>query len=171
MRLLFIFALLLPLIGCAEVYKCQKDGKTAFSDKPCAGGAKETTMDIKFSPVTTQQDKDKVEGELTSKDGKQPETAEKKRRNVDKQVKTRLINDDIYRAEARMRQLNIEMEKELAALQQSKKSSNNNLAGATRDNAIANEMQAVTAKYTNKITVEKNEIDRLQKERDALKDN
>ncbi len=158
MKLIAVAILLLPLVCSAEVYKCQKDGKTLFSDKPCGAGSKESTVDIKVAPV-----------QVTIKN----EQAEKKRREVDKLVKTRIISDEIERAEDRMRQLNdaMEMEKELAALQQSKKSSNNNLAGATRDNAISSEMQAVTTRYANKIAVEKIEIERLQKERDSIKDN
>jgi len=167
MKLFFAAILMLPLLCVAEVYKCQKEGKTSFSDKPCTSGSKESTVDIRVTPAVTKQEK--TESDLTGKELKPEEIADKKRRNLDKQVKTRLINDEIFRAEARMRQLNLEMEKELAILKQSKGGGNNALVSATRDNAIANEMQAVTAKYANKIAVEKSEVDRLQKERDSIR--
>lgn len=54
MKLILVLSFLLPLACNAEVYKCQKDGKTFFQDSPCAAekGQSGTKIDIKYQSIS-----------------------------------------------------------------------------------------------------------------------
>lgn len=47
-KLLFVLALSVPAVAQATMYRCELNGSTVFSDRPCGDDAKEVTVD----PVT-----------------------------------------------------------------------------------------------------------------------
>lgn len=61
------------------------------------------------------------------------------------------------------------MSGELAALRAKKAQANNNLAGAVWENSISEEMSAVVARYDVRIRGLREEIRRLEGEREALR--
>lgn len=165
-----IAALALIVAGSAnaEIYKCTVDGKTSFSEAPCinakAGGAIKLKIDEPSAkpmpPIANAGATTSAAGSLSDKD----------KADQDFRVRHRLraIEEDITRAQTQIRSLNSQMENEMDNLRASKRISNNNLAGATRDVSISGEMEAVASKYTNKIKSVEVEIETLRQERTKL---
>lgn len=61
-----------------------------------------------------------------------------------------------------------DMDAELAALRNAKDAAANNLAGATWEQSLSTEMQAVTTKYQTKIKIAQDKIATLREELKAL---
>ena len=61
------------------------------------------------------------------------------------------------------------LDTELATLKHKKGYANNNQAGATWEQSISTEMQAVIEKYKTKISLAQGNLDRLRKEQDSLR--
>lgn len=70
---------------------------------------------------------------------------------------------------SRIREQEDRMSGELAALRAKKAQANNNLAGAVWENSISEEMSAVVARYDVRIRGLREEIRRLEGEREALR--
>jgi hypothetical protein len=159
---------LAPLIGLAalclasgvqaQVYKCKIDGKTVFSDQPCAADAK--PMDVR--PAAGRADS----GASSFQPSAAPINAssnpqalvERMERDRERRALEHQIND-------RRSQINAEqaaMDRDLGALRQQKQRANNNLAGATWEKSISEEMNAVVARYDVRIRALQDEIKRME---------
>lgn len=77
------------------------------------------------------------------------------------------LESDIQYTKDRIESYQRSMDAELAGLSRQKNRANNNLAGATWENSISSEMQAVTAKWSSKIEIEQSRLARLYQEQSA----
>lgn len=130
----------------AEMYRCEKDGAPIFSDKPCGPSA--TSIQIKEQPSLGG-------GEMSELDSGAELTARADRASTERRIREH---------EKRIIKHQKDMDRELSALKSSKRISANNLAGATRDVGISNEMKAVTDKYKAMIDTENTQIELLRRQ-------
>jgi len=150
--LLVLVVLCLP--AHAEIYKCVIDGKTTFSQSPCATDAK--VVNPQYSkPPSDAKEQIQARQEATEKMSKQFRLDE-----IEQQIAATYQAETDTQA-ARQRELN--------ALRVSMAYSNNNLAGATRDQGLATQMQAVNGKYDSQLTLIASRRAELERERDKLK--
>lgn len=132
----------------AEAYKCEVDGKVTFSDRPCGENQEKVEVRV-HQPSGPAWD---YKGALEEQD----QYLERDR-----------LEREISQVEARIRYLRRQRDAEIAALRRSQQYSANNLAGATRDQSIAQQMQAVSSNYETQIATERA---RLQDLRSQLRD-
>jgi hypothetical protein len=139
----------------AELYKCEVNGRIEFSDRPCRRTAGETvelhyhTPDAAVSGAAVRELAD-TQAELD---------LSLERRRLERQIRT---------AEQRIRALRAERDRELAALRERKAQAANNLAGATWEQSISQEMAAVAQRYGDDIAVRQDDIGRMRDQLRAL---
>lgn len=157
---LLMIAVMLAASGIAPaaVYKCTKDGKPVFSDRPCGDDAQQ--IEVKAAP----------------RSGGNFQSGGDLRWKVSAAVADRAMRRDelergIAYRKGRIATMQRQMEDEMARLKQEMLWSNNNLAGAVRDESLASQMQAVTTKYQTRIGVEQAEIQRMHQELGSLPGN
>ena len=135
-------------IGTAQaaVYKCEgPDGKLTFSDQPCQGEpSEEVTVDY-IEPSESQR---RQAAEVAARDSQM--LAEQDRQNR------------IAATEERIRNLKESRDQELEALRNKKRYANNNLAGATWEQSISQEMDAVAQRYNADIQAAREELSELR---------
>lgn len=147
----FLIAVTLSTPLSAQIFKCQVDGKTTFTDKPCAADAESEIMHIQNAPPTAA--------------GIQQRTAEQiadLTNELRSKRKIKEFNRDIETHEDNIKTFQKRMSSEISVLQRKKLYANNNLAGATWENSISSEIDAVVRKYESLIGVEQKSIDRLR---------
>jgi hypothetical protein len=144
------------VMGHSETYKCQVNGTVAYQQQPCANG---TEKAILVAP-----------GEPTD-EAAQAHRAKFEADNAARLAAARLksIDDRIAYNQTRIAAYEAMMDSELAALRAKKYQARNNLAGATWEQSISTEMEAVAANYATKIRIAQDEIDALRKERPNLR--
>lgn len=149
MKLLVVCAAMAGAFSChaADFYKCvDEGGKKTFSQRPCAVNAEVISVD---GPALSGSVKTDVMAVNKVRDSNRV-------REIDRVVKERYqVIDD----------LRSKMEKEMSALKYRQGYARNNLAGATWQQSLATEMQAVSDKYSVLIDLERNKIDKLETER------
>ena len=153
--LMLLFA---PLFASAGQYHVcvGADGKKSFQDKPCADAARSEVREYEVrQPVGGVAPS---VGLPTDSDIYKQMKADNRRAQVER---------DIKKGERAIDRYQKQMSSELAALRARKARANNNLAGATWEQSISSEMQAVSDKYANLIDVERDRIGVL---RDELRD-
>ena len=142
MKKVHFFALTLVL-SCslplqAAVYKCEKDGVTTFSQTPCGDDA-ETTNYTTVGQGTNQPDTSSV---TTSKDPNE----------VDKYIKQRQLGRQVKKIEQEKLQKIAERNKAMNAIRDKQMTAkNNDVAGATYLQSLAQEMSAVVDAYDTEI--------------------
>ncbi|XQW86890.1 hypothetical protein ACOYR1_09280 [Thalassotalea piscium] len=132
----------------ADVYKCEIDGKTTFSQFPCADNAEKITIK-EVQPVQT------------------PPTINYQAHNkeindVNDYIELSQIKREINQHQSKIKSYKNKMTQEIKVLEIRARSANNNLAGATYEHALTTQMTAVTNKYNTLIEVEQNKINRLE---------
>jgi len=129
------------------VYKCTVDGVIKYSQMPCGDGEPEKViiLDVMSNSIKPTQ---KQSQSTTS--------------NNDYIVKSHIISNKIKRSEANIKKYQKKMVKELSVLKARTYNANNNLAGAVYQDALSNEMIAVTNKYQSLIDTETTIINRLK---------
>lgn len=158
----------------AQIYKCQINGKTVFSDQPCAPdaapikvqparghsptepappaalGTSATSQPLEYGPAATEARLRSITDDMSR---------QRQLREIEHQIKIEYlrINDE-----------EDAMQGEIAALRARKRRANNNLAGAVLEQSISNEMAAVTSRYETRIQTIRSKIDRLESERRIL---
>lgn len=140
----------------ADVYKCQKDGKTVFSDQPCSQGAEK----INIKPASGHADSVSEADAVAASKAFVDKTNANAKRNA--------LDADIERAQDRINSLQNDRDRELAALREKKQRANNNLAGAVWEQSISNEMIAVNETYSSKISAAERTLANLRAKRAAL---
>lgn len=140
-------AALLATAPAAAVYKCQVNGETVFSQTPCAANAEE--VQLKVHRPSDDEAKAAEQRATWLKEENAAMRAERKSREA---------GIEIAKLEREIEVYHEQMDKELAALREQKASANNNLAGATLEQSIATEMQAVVEKYNTKIKLNRDKI-------------
>jgi hypothetical protein len=137
------------------MYKCQVNGRLAYQQEPCAAGTSRGTIATPdaASDESARESRARFEAEQAVR------TAAARRKYLDEQIAFHQNSILSYEAS---------MDSELAALRARKSQARNNLAGATWEQSISTEMEAVAARYATKIRIARDEIDVLLKERSAL---
>ena len=144
-RMIIPITLLLTTIALsAEIYKCtDDDGKLTFSDSKCSGNPE--SVDIKVTSSGLQM-------------GAHGDWSGTINANRDRD-----INRAISRHHRNIQALQKARNKHLASLRNRKKRTSNNLAGATLDQALSGEMQAVAADYNMRIQLERDSVQELRR--------
>ena len=144
-----------------QFYKCKdKWGQPIFSQRPCGDNAETGTVsgpEHTGGPVTPS-----AAAPATSSEG--PSAWDK----IEAANALREANREIDRREAQISSLERERDQKLAALKNKKRYANNNLAGATWEESISSEMQAINDQYQSKIDSQRRKIDRLQEQADRV---
>jgi hypothetical protein len=132
----------------AGIYKCVVDGRTTFSQHPCGDAAQE--VDIKYQPETERS---------------APPVADTRGSDI---ASLAILDRRIRDKQDEIRRYQSKRDSELGRLRAKKAYANNNLAGATWEQSISMEMNAVAEKYEQKIGVATRELRTLQSERKDL---
>ncbi|MDQ7990187.1 MAG: DUF4124 domain-containing protein [Candidatus Dactylopiibacterium sp.] len=158
MKTIIAAALLLAsAASSAEIYQCTINGRKTFSDAPCADNAQR--MNVRpasgaGTPTSGQADAPSAPSDLAAR--------------ADRTARARILDDDIYRQEGRIRVLRAEMELQISMLKKKKQSANNNLAGAIWEQSISEEMTATANAYSAKIQSAERELESLRRQRAAV---
>ena len=162
-----IFALFLTstaTVFAQDAFKCSLNGTTVYQDRPCPGSTRRsadltarpvtptttaTTSDAPAAPPRAQSDLDRNKAYLAGR--------EKERRIND-------LKSEIARNEEAILLSQHARDSELQALRTRKSLANNNLAGATLEQGLATEMQAVTSRYDTDIAVRQDKLKQLRED-------
>ncbi|CDI03747.1 exported hypothetical protein [Candidatus Competibacter denitrificans Run_A_D11] len=155
------------LLSCAlmsapavAINKCvDADGKTVYQAAPCAGAAKGSEIAIQKAPPVSE----KTESEDLKRFKEAGSAMERDRKILE-------TEREIAAIEGRISDNRQAMSGELAALRNKKNYANNNLAGATWEQSISDEMTAVTQKYDTLVRSDQSRIDGLRQELARLRD-
>jgi len=159
---------LLSTTASAEVYKCRIDGKTVFSDRPCSADA--TKIDVR--PAAGRAPSAEQGGITDAPTGVPINSSTNPRALLDRMERERRVRELEYEIQRRRSKIVDEqaaMEREVATLREKKTHANNNLAGATWEKSISEEMSAVVARYDVRIRTLQDEIDRLDRDLAGLR--
>lgn len=130
----------------AQMFKCtDSNGKVTYTETPCKTAGKVVGV-VRASASEMQSGKDSL-------------ADMRHRGNV------AIYSDSVRSIESEISNLKASMDSELAALRTKKLYANNNLAGATYESSVSQEMEAVTKKY--QIMID-DATRRLSKARDDL---
>lgn len=146
----------LAALPAHAVFKCTVGGKTTYSDAPCGDGGRE----IDTTPAAGRGGR-----------GSSAESLEALKSTSASFERDRIRRDLGFQIRDAERQIDIlqsRMDKEISALQRKKQSASNNLAGATWEESISSEMQAIAARYKASMDVEQAKIDHLRKRMAAM---
>ncbi|WP_275100156.1 DUF4124 domain-containing protein [Sedimenticola hydrogenitrophicus] len=144
-----IAALFASQAGAA--YKCVVDGKTTFSQTRCAPEAEKMELKARQPSETDIQN-----AETRAEEIKDQITKNKVQRD------TRKIKYRISELERDVSRYQRSMDAELEIIRLKKTQANNNLAGATYEQALATEMKAVIDNYSSKISDARDQIKELR---------
>lgn len=146
----------------AQVFKCKDaNGTTVFASQPCGAGAQ--AIDVRPASgaartpplaTTTAPASSTAIGESAA-----PRSLTQR---ADDAARRRILDDDIYRKQRELNALQEELSARQAQLREKKRHAANNLAGATWEQSISDEMQAVAAEYDIKIRRVTKELDELK---------
>lgn len=150
-------------VAHGQVYKCTVGGRTVFSDQPCSPSSK--PIDVRpasgrsAAPLeeTPTQPAAPVADPVNSSNNPQAVLARVERE--------RLIRDkehEIKVQKSTIEDEQVAMDRELAELRRKKDYARNNLAGATWEKSISEEMNAVVARYDVRIRALQDEIKRME---------
>tara|TARA_R110000737_G_scaffold254346_1_gene263716 strand:- start:410 stop:904 length:495 start_codon:yes stop_codon:yes gene_type:complete len=157
---LFVF-LYTDFALATSVYKCTVDGVTKYSQSPC-GEVDNKVEEYKFETNT------KVHGLTTNNESKQ-HSNNKSTKELQASTKLYTLDSKIKRYRVNISKYQKKMNKEIQTLKARTYYANNNLAGATYQFALSNEMVAVSNKYKSLIDLEENRIKNLESEIEGLK--
>lgn len=150
----FAFALSCTLPVQAAVYKCEKDGVTTFSQTPCGEDAQATSY------TTVGQERPTTPAVTVKKDNNEVDTYIQQRQ-LTRQIKKVSQNKEEKIAQ-RNREMNAIRDKQMTA-------KNNDVAGATYLQSLAQEMAAVVEAYDTEIKSLDQELAQLQQQLNKMK--
>jgi len=140
----------------ADVTKCLIDGKVVYQASPCPTGA------ARSSVRTWTSTPDAAEAASTRTRLLDHAAA------IDHANALRAKDRDIEASEKDIAALQAAMDAEISTLRARKRLANNNLAGATWEQSISSEMQALSERYRIKIDLARDRLTQLRKERATL---
>ena len=164
--MLFLAVLLASFSAHSAFYKCVTNGKVTLTDKPCDEGSKSEELKnihVSPSPISVARQAQQKGGSSSS-----VERMNKATSSLFTDRRKKEINREILGKRERVSYLQKMMDLEVARLRTKKRYANNNLAGATWEESISEEISAVVARYDSKIAVTQRDIDRLYKDLDEL---
>ena len=144
-----------------EVYKCTVDGKITYSQMPCANNEAEERL-YKLEAIQPIDATPSLRTNTVSNPNKANSDSSQA------QVKIYLLNNKIKRSKSKISTYQKKMTKEISKLKSRTYYANNNLAGATYQAALSNEMVAISNKYKSLMEIESITINNLQSEIDNL---
>ncbi|MHB9021322.1 MAG: DUF4124 domain-containing protein [Halothiobacillus sp.] len=138
----------------ADVYKCiDAKGQTTFSQMPCAKNAEKVTIKT-FEPTEDQAAHTRAANEQNRALSAAGESSR-----------------GLQAAHNRVKKLIDERDSQLAVLKHKKLYANNNLAGATWEKSISDEMQAVSTRYNADIAAARDHVRDLEKQAEDKENN
>lgn len=140
---LSVFAAAMLVAGPSwAVNKCVgADGRVSYQAQPCSGGTSKT-INIQAAPPSASK-----AGSSPAAIGQSTQTSEQRTlANFTRERRIREVKDQIAGLENDIEQRNRRMQAELDTLRYRKSFANNNLAGATYEQSLSTEMQAVTSR-------------------------
>ncbi len=154
MNIIFIslFYIVFTPVVLADIYKCEVDGVVTFSQMPCSDTAKKITIEIR-KPNTPGIENDSHRQTLE---------------DVNDYIEIKKIDREIKRQESKIKNYQKRMNQEIKRLEIRASYAANNLAGATYENALTTQMEAVTKKYNTLIEVANNKLERLLEEKNRV---
>lgn len=162
MRWLMILTAAVAVSGAqAQVYKCSEGGTTVFSDVPCAKGR---GKEIAVRPATGAAPAAEAI-DATPNSSSNPKAMLEQ---YEQARKLRAIDFEIEQIERDLERDPRKLDAELKALRNKKMWANNNLAGATWESSISQEMQAVTQRYETKAASDRARLEKLRGDRASL---
>lgn len=149
-------------------HKCMVNGAMVIQDSPCrvARPAKPVTP-ASGQPVTPASGQLVAPSPVSQGASAAQSDLARQKAFVAKAAKDRQVSDlqyEIARSEKNINSLRATLAEELAALERQKSGANNNLAGATYLNSLANERQAVTARYEVDINTQRDRLKQLRED-------
>ena len=144
--------LTLAMSAAADVYRCEQDGQTVFSDSPCGENA-ENLGDVEAPKPGGSM------GSGLSDEFFNERSQERGLKHIDNEI------DDLQEQKANMRQA---MQQELNQVTRKRRMANNNLAGAVWENSLAKDKQAIQDKWRSRIQEVNEEIARYRQKRREL---
>jgi len=163
-----LLALAFSSAASAQVYKCKEGGTTVFSSMPCSADAR--PIDVRpASGVAREPHPERLSGvaqQAAAKPGSVQQSGITEKADI--AARRRILDDEIWRKERAVGALYDELAAKQEMLRQKKNRSMNNLAGATWEQSISDEMKAVSAEYDIKIRGAQAEVDALKRRRDDL---
>lgn len=133
------------------VFKCVENGKTIYSDAPCGQSAR---------VIDTTPPRGNDAPNIRTRAGALSDQVD----DMARERHTRDIAHEIRNTERRIARLQDRMNAEVAALRKKKAAASNNLAGATWEQSISTEMQAITMRYQAEMQTERLLLDDLRRQ-------
>ncbi len=139
------------------VYKCVVNGKTVFSQTPCAEDAEQ----IEPKVIHPTDEQIAQQAQISQRYDKLSTGYA-----LDRQIQALEQKISAHRTE--LNRLRATRDRQLSALRHMKNHANNNLAGATWEGALSEEMQAINQKFDTDARLLTDEIAALNAEKSAL---
>ncbi|WP_020409677.1 DUF4124 domain-containing protein [Hahella ganghwensis] len=140
-----------PDLYATSIYKCTSEkGTVVFSESPCNNQAEK--IEVSVPKIGT-------EGSTN---------ATNILKTIEKHNRPREIDQEIKELETQIADDQKKMDLELDNLREQKKYAANNLAGATWEESISTEMQAVVEKYKTRISNARSQIEYLRAEKQRV---
>ncbi len=143
-RILLLLLALCALNLSAAIYKCEINGVLTFSDQPCGNEAEEVDIKVATASNTLSNHSKPYNTDLSS---------------TDNYINSKKIKAKILKSEAQIAKYRKQMSTEMSVLKNMTVKTANNLYGATRSEAIASEMEAITERYRSLISGEQTALD------------
>ena len=159
----FLLAALLALMAApaTAINKCVNDaGQVVYQTAPCPTTAKssELTLQKASQPSAT-----------SATDAEELKRLQQTAGKMERDRKLTEIDREIGRLEGQIVEHRSAMSDQIASLQQKKQSANNNLAGATWEQSISDEMSAVSQRYDALIRNDQSQIAVLRADAERLR--
>lgn len=146
---LLAISLALAMPAAAEIYRCDRDGETVFSDSPCGDNAE------KLGDVSAPKPGGDM-GSGISKELQEERSAERKIESINRKIDNALEERQSVKAQR---------EAELEKVRARKRLTNNNLAGATLEESLAQEERNIQDRYQSRLDEINQKLERLRKQR------
>ncbi|QNM94921.1 DUF4124 domain-containing protein [Chitinimonas koreensis] len=145
------------------INKCvDSAGKITFSDTPCPTSDKSTN--IKIRPSTGNAAPANAQPASTDRPLTAGERLVEEARQLDRSKKRSEVEASIAKLDRDYENLAASMQADLDALKAKKSRAKNNLAGATWEQSISTEMQAITTSYDNRMKTNREQANRLREQ-------
>ncbi len=157
--ILIASAIIAAPLAQAEIYKCKVNGQTVFSQMPCGEHAVEVKPKVLQPSAAAMAEQQAVNASVQAA----ASSMERSRRMGQ-------IERSIAELDARIAQMEVDRDRTISSLRFSRNYANNNLAGATWQQSLAAEMEAVAIQYGTSISAAQAEKQRLLDEYARLRD-
>ena len=143
------------------MYKCIENGTTVYQGTRCTGpGSVVTLKPANGTPASVSE---AIPASLP--DEQSPAAKAKEHvRSMELERKQKDADYEIEKAESELRHLQADLDRDLDKLRIKKQYAKNNLAGATYEQSISTEMQAVSERYKTNIQITQDKLGRLRAE-------